>query len=639
MTQKEETRLVGGITVPVRKEPPSIKSSNDTTILSYKEGEFGPLTWMRELLHHPKLPPFIKGVEDVASVVTAVKDIKGPAGILATFALLWGKSKSYIDPVPSPPPRDWLEEKGWYGMTSSLLSLLCESGLLDQFPSIDIRTTLDPEQKNDVAWLEINLGFGDILLRKASGNVEFTAIRNNLQEEMDVRDFAMRAVKACIPGGSVEAVISRDSGRPALKVIGDKPIDYVVTDPAIDPVAFVDEFEIYRREGISHSVILRGMPGAGKSTFIQSVAELMRGKVLMIGTSVMDSPHFPSGSVEYLVEALQPDILLLDDIGYSEDVKVLFTALPDMRSRFPRMLIATTLNDIKSIPPAILRAGRGGLLMPNFLAPDVNGRAQVLEYFLLKHMSSDEIRKWFDVPGMAGALSPYSTQDWCRALVERCILWWKRAKEYESVHLTPEKMEAMKEAGAVFMLTTPSHIASEYLTSAEFGYQTPVGLNGLYGYRATRGQHKARRASRKRQLTEEEKEVEHRFKLLQYHLRLNRVNVAELDYIQTAFYFGPEDSGVSDRELKRLKSWHPALRILQDIANINLQIEALGLDSNVMPSQKLNLEVEELAEEVSADEVLDSDDAPEKAAPEPALGGGVLSGMVAAAAKSFDGAE
>ena len=586
MTKEQKTKKVGGITVPVPRESPALKSSHDTTILSYKEGEFGPLTWARELLHHPKLPPFIKGVEDVASVLTAVKDIKGPAGLFATAALLWGKSKSYIDPVPSPPPRDWLEEKGWYSIKSSLLKLLCESGLFDQFPSVDISDVIDPDPKNDIEWVEVNLGFGDVLLRKVNGLYEFTAIRNNLDEEMDVRDFAMRAVKTCIPGGSVEAVISRDTGHPALKVIGDKPIDYVVTDPAIDPVAFVDEFEIYRREGISHSVILRGMPGAGKSTFIQSVAELMRGKVLMIGTSVMDSSHFPAGSVEYLVEALQPDILLLDDIGYSDNVKVLFTALPDMRARFPRMLIATTLNDIKSIPPAILRAGRGGLLMPNFVAPSQAGRAEVLNYFLLKHMSADEVRKWFDVAGMAGGLSPYATQDWCRALVERCILWWKRAKEYEATHLTPAKMEAMREAGAVFMLTSPRAIADAYLMSAEYGYQTPRGLWGLYGMKAEKGaQRTAKKAAKDAKGSPPADKVQ-AFHHLMVVAQAYRFQQGLTSYWQPELYFGPEDTSVSDRELKGLRTWHPAIRVLQDIANINLQLETLGLNSNDMPNKE-----------------------------------------------------
>ena len=130
----ENTPVVGGILVPEKMVKNVVTAPKSDKLLAYDPDEAKPLTWVRELLHHPRVPGVVAAVKDVVEVVNSVTKIKGPAGVVAATVQLYGKAGSYLE-APQGVLDDWFAVRGWYRVKLDMLDLLADSGLFTGQPS------------------------------------------------------------------------------------------------------------------------------------------------------------------------------------------------------------------------------------------------------------------------------------------------------------------------------------------------------------------------------------------------------------------------------------------------------------------------------------------------------------------------
>ncbi len=200
-----------------------------------------------------------------------------------------------------------------------------------------------------------------------------------------------------------------------------------------DVVAFADEVERYRRLGISRSVLLYGPPGTGKSTFVLSYAELTRSRLLMVGAGALGELLY--GDAQSLVDALEPDVLLLDDLDKEEDTESMHALLPLLKRSRPRMLIVVTCNDPAALGESFLRPGRGGELI-HFGPPSAAERRELLVHYL--DQTSAQVRD-LDVDELVAAMSPQLTHDWVRDIAEHAAVYSRQAELLAYVERANEK--------------------------------------------------------------------------------------------------------------------------------------------------------------------------------------------------------
>jgi|GEM_PF-5423950 len=210
---------------------------------------------------------------------------------------------------------------------------------------------------------------------------------------------------------SIKNGSSEDIGFQSLPSI---PVPYVGTK---DPVKFADEINHYKKKKVSHSVIFYGLPGTGKTTFIQSYAELVRARLLILGPKAFD--RLGAGELELIVDVIDPDILLLDDFDKSRDKRTTFTMLPNIKRKHSNIVVAITCNDLKELGSALLRPGRGGVLT-EFLPPSLQEKETLLHYYF--GVNKIDVSK-FDVVKLAKEISPKSTQDWVREIAQKALIY------------------------------------------------------------------------------------------------------------------------------------------------------------------------------------------------------------------------
>lgn len=379
-------------------------------------------TWMKELLHHPGLRKATSISSDIMTVLTTLQSVsKNPLAIPGSAMSLLAVAQKHV-PAPRSFTDQWLLDNGFdMSLTTVLGAVLKASGLYDRLTRVAIR---HPDKASEENYLEVaSFPSGDLCF-VVKHNKEAVWQTVHFRSGTAYDQIVSEMIRELIPNGSVEVTIDRanmsggenPNNNLKFKIIGLTPVDYIGTK---DVVKFADECEIYRQAGISDGVIIHGPAGSGKTSFLQSYVELTRRKMLMLGAAAINA--MIAGDTELIVEAMRPDVLLLDDFEYISDNSSFFTSLPDLRARYPKMLVAITCNNLHKIAAAITRPGRGGRILPAFEAPDAHERLEVLTFYMKKGLSEEDL-KWFNLKKLSDAMCEDFTQDWIRSIAGRAVI-------------------------------------------------------------------------------------------------------------------------------------------------------------------------------------------------------------------------
>lgn len=403
-------------------------SGSDVSPFPVQDNEPKALSWMRELLHHPTLKRASQVTRDAVAIATTLKEVKGPMAVPAVINGVVNILREHIGPMASPlvawrhnlASAEQLEVE-----ENFLLPILWNSKLVNKLPM----KMYDPLEHFPAHLLHneysrhyvITLPHGRIIgMMQDSPDTETCMSWHWCAYEPGAcfDDLLSDMITIVFPNRSAEVVKSESKGL-TFESVNTLPIDYIVENH--DPVTFADEVEVYRQAGISDAVILEGPPGSGKTSFIFSYAELTRRSTLVLGAGAVNA--LESSDLTKLLKAFHPDVLLLDDFEYIEEEAGanFFTALPELRKKYPLTLLAITCNDVDAIADAITRPGRGGRILPRFEAPSMEARERVLRFYLEKHLGV-EYSTIFDATEMAQAMCVHYTQDWIRSIAERCII-------------------------------------------------------------------------------------------------------------------------------------------------------------------------------------------------------------------------
>ena len=126
-----------------------------------------------------------------------------------------------------------------------------------------------------------------------------------------------------------------------------------------------------------------GKQGGGKTSFALRIANLAEGHVLRIDANSLTSLGMQE--IDFLIEGLCPDFIIVDDIDRAADLKTslptLFAILTDFKGKHPSLTVILTINDIKELPPALLRPGRIDVLV-EFDTPTAEEREEILRGYL-----------------------------------------------------------------------------------------------------------------------------------------------------------------------------------------------------------------------------------------------------------------
>lgn len=201
--------------------------------------------------------------------------------------------------------------------------------------------------------------------------------------------------------------------QPALIPVGDARVEYL--DEA-RVIAFADDVERYRRQGLGRAVMLHGPPGTGKSSFVYSYAQLARSRLLAIGPDALE--YVMGGDLLQLCDCLRPEVLLLDDLDKVEEREALHGLLPELRRQHRDLCVVITCNEPRSLGASFLRPGRGGELV-RFAPPGPEEQRALLTHYL---GDSGERAAAIDVEAIASALKPGLTHDWIRDVAEHAHL-------------------------------------------------------------------------------------------------------------------------------------------------------------------------------------------------------------------------
>jgi len=143
------------------------------------------------------------------------------------------------------------------------------------------------------------------------------------------------------------------------------------------------------RKGEPWCFIATGVPGTGKSSFVESFAKQTNGRLLKIDAAAL--PKLGIQELSFILDVMRPGVLLIDDADRApmDDVRsrVLFL-FEYLRDKHP-CTIAVTVNDPTKLDPALYRSERIDEVL-DFESPDVDERREIFAHVLGVETSHSE---------------------------------------------------------------------------------------------------------------------------------------------------------------------------------------------------------------------------------------------------------
>jgi hypothetical protein len=193
-----------------------------------------------------------------------------------------------------------------------------------------------------------------------------------------------------------------------------------------------------------HLFLLGDLTVTHNTTYVMSYAELTKQRVFLVGPAAFE--HMGAGELEGLVDAIRPDILMLDDFDKSRRNNVVYVTLPALATKYPRMVIVITCNKPELLDVAILRPGRGGDLI-EFGIPDKADKEILLTQYML-HYKVDPLT--FNVKALVAKMDPLYTHDWVRHIAKRAIDYSTQERLLGFIALTNKKIKLVARQGSEY---------------------------------------------------------------------------------------------------------------------------------------------------------------------------------------------
>lgn len=150
----------------------------------------------------------------------------------------------------------------------------------------------------------------------------------------------------------------------------------------IDPESFANDIKKFRDENTSRSYMLSGEPGTGKTSLVIETARCISNRIIRIDPTL--AHMFTSNELDFLIENLNPDILIFDDFdraAMAQDSQHLLFLLESIKQRFPKMVIFATVNYFSKLDKALVRPGRfDEIIWFDLPSPEI--RARIAERYL-----------------------------------------------------------------------------------------------------------------------------------------------------------------------------------------------------------------------------------------------------------------
>lgn len=178
-----------------------------------------------------------------------------------------------------------------------------------------------------------------------------------------------------------------------------------------------ENIELYAKAKVSYAALLYGPPGTGKTTFIHTLAKNTNRKVITIRPDVID--RFEPQNIEVIFDALQPGIILLDDVDRAEDGLVkLMSFLETIRDRYPNIAILSTCNGFPE-NSALMRPGRLGEIV-EFKSPTDEKKKALLKHYMKEYNAKIEEYNLDEL--VAEMTTLYFSHDYVRQVAEKTIV-------------------------------------------------------------------------------------------------------------------------------------------------------------------------------------------------------------------------
>jgi len=189
----------------------------------------------------------------------------------------------------------------------------------------------------------------------------------------------------------------------------------------------------YQLDKMSRAYMMYGAPGTGKTSFAMAFADRIGNRILRI-----DARSFSMVSVSeviFIIDALQPDFIMVDDVDKADvnnSLPTILGILQELKMHKTKTSLLLTANVVSTFDHGLLRPGRIDTWM-TFGTPDAAARRQIIEGYMndAKLVVSDDIIDKFV------AVTEDLTQDYLREIAQRL--------KYEEVDEIIEVIMSMRE--------------------------------------------------------------------------------------------------------------------------------------------------------------------------------------------------